>query len=105
MEKKMKKQFKRHGDVILHPVKETRGEVVKHNGKFILALGEATGHSHQLICEKMVVKRDMGRNFIEVSDASLTHQEHKLLKLNEKFAQVQEREVDHFLGAVRKVVD
>lgn len=99
-------KHKRHGDVILHPTEKIEGKEAEHNGNFILAIGEATGHSHQLFCEQMQIFKAK-RNFLKLEqEAMLVHQQHKPLKLQKgKYAQVQEREVDHFSGAVRKVVD
>ena len=72
----------------------------------MVALGEATGHSHTLLCEAMEIRKNKGRNMVSLQEAEIVHQQHKKLKLNGKFAQVQEREVDHFAdGTVRKVVD
>ena len=100
-------KHKRHGDVILHPVKKIEGKEVKTNGKFVLAIGEATGHTHQILCEPKLMKitRNDRRNFVDVQEAELVHQQHKRLKLSGKYAQVQEREIDHFSGVVRNVVD
>ena len=101
-------KHKRHGDVILHPVNKLEGKEIKHDGKFVLALGTATGHSHQILCspEIMKITNNGKRNFIGLNqEAKLVHQQHKPIKLNKKYAQVQEREKDHFSGATRIVVD
>jgi len=77
----------------------------KHNGKFILAVGEVTGYSHQLLCPQMTIT-NAKRNFIDLlQEAELVHQQHKILRLIGKFAQVQEREIDHFSQTIKKVVD
>jgi hypothetical protein len=108
----MKKQNKlRHGDINLHPVKTTEGEVVKHNGSFVVALGETTGHAHRLTVKNpndLVIKKDAHGYFFELfSEGELTHEEHKTIKVAPgKYRQVQEREVDHFAGSItRRVVD
>lgn len=99
-------KHKRHGDVNLHPTDKVEGKEQKNDGKFVLAIGEATGHSHQLICEAMTIKKGK-RNFIELEqEAMLVHQQHKTLKISKgKYAQVQEREVDHFSQTIKIVVD
>ena len=103
---KMKKQFYRHGDVVFHEVESIEGEEVKHNGKYAVALGEATGHSHTLLCETMEIRKNKGRNMVILQEVEIVHQQHKKLKMSGKFAQVQEREADHFAdGVIRKVVD
>ena len=45
-----KSKFIQHGDVGLHPInKLPEGLIeIKHNGEFIVALGEATGHAHRV---------------------------------------------------------
>lgn len=108
VEDKKMKLFYRHGDVVLHPTDKTEGTGQKHDGSFTLATGEATGHSHQILCEpKSMQVLKKGRNFVELQqEAELIHQQHKALKIQKgKYVQVQEREIDHFSGAVRRVVD
>ena len=98
-------KHKRHGDVILHPIEKIKGEKQNHNGTFVLAIGKATGHSHQILCEQMQIFRKDDRTFLELENAELLHQQHKPLKLTGNYVQVQERELDNFTSAVRKVVD
>jgi hypothetical protein len=45
MKNKMEKENYRHGDVVLVPTNTIEGE---EQEKPILALGEVTGHSHQI---------------------------------------------------------
>ena len=101
------KKYYRHGDVCFHEVESIKGEKVKHKGKYVVALGEATGHSHTLLCKAMEIRNDGGRNQIYLEqEAELVHQQHKPLKMMKgRYVQIQEREIDHFSGAVRKVVD
>ena len=103
----MKKQHFRHGDVILHPVNRIDGIKQQHRGKYVLALGEATGHMHTLMADQMTILKKGNRNMIELQEeAQLVHQEHKPLNIfPQKYVQVQEREMDHFINVVRKVVD
>lgn len=47
-----------------------------------IALGEATGHHHQLVAEKEVIKVDMDKGIFELMEkAILTHEEHKPIEL------------------------
>lgn len=100
------KKFYRQGDVIFHETSEVKGEEVEQKGEYVVAVGEATGHSHTLLCEAMTIKKDK-RNFAVLEqEAEIIHQQHKKLKIEKgQYAQVQEREVDHFSNTVRKVVD
>src|SRR3990167_3792517 len=95
---RMKKQIYRHGDVIFHEVERIEGKSIKHDGKFVVAIGEATGHSHQLLCEPSATILKGKRNFFEIEqEAELIHQQHKTLKVQKgKYAQIQEREMDNF---------
>lgn len=98
----------RQGDVVLYQVENVEGTKIEHDGKFTLAVGEATGHSHQILCnpENMQIFKGKRNQIILEQESELAHQQHKLLKLIKgKYVQVQEREVDHFAGKVKKVVD
>jgi|SRR3972149_143711 len=102
---KNKKHY-RHGDVVFHETDEISGTIIEHNGRYIVALGEATGHSHTLLSDSMQIKRIDRNQIMLLEDAQIVHQQHKPLMLKQgKYIQVQEREIDHFSGAVRKVVD
>lgn len=101
----------RHGDVNLHPVTKVKGEEIKHNGKFVLAEGEATGSKHVLTCEDLKVYRekDSGNTYVQLGSAgTLTHtHDHETLEVPVgTYVQVPEREIDHFADSVeRKVID
>ena len=105
----MKKQTFRHGDLPIHPVseKEVKGEVVKHNGSFVLALGEQTGHKHVITCERMTIRQDAHGYYLSLdSEATLTHEEHQTITLPPGiYFQGHEREHDWFLNATRRIVD
>ncbi len=103
----MKKIF-RHGDLTLRPVEKIEGKEVKHNGSFVVAEGETTGHKHLLTAERMVVRQDAeGRYYLDLgSDGKLTHEEHKTITLPAgKYEVIREREMDWFQKSVRRVVD
>ena len=67
----------RQGDLLIRPVKEIKGRKQKNN---IVALGEATGHSHTLL--KGDVYRSNGKKFLVPQELSkLVHDEHKPIDL------------------------
>ena len=107
-----------HGDVILRPITKeeyekliSEAERVKHNGSFILALGETTGHRHIITAERAdtmtVHKLKDGRGVIMLTaPAKITHEEHEALETTETYyIQEYEREYDWFQKSVRKVQD
>lgn len=102
----------RHGDINLHLADEIKGTEIKHNGTFILGLGETTGHRHILTVEKpqdLIIKQDInGDYYFELlAEGTVTHEEHRTLKVPAGiYKKFQEEEVDHFAQSVtRKVVD
>ena len=106
-------KFRRNGDVNLHEVKEIRGEIIKHNGSFVLAEGEATGSKHFITVKNpddLIIKKDeQGNMYFELlSEGALTHtHDHEPTVIwPGKYKQVQEREIDWFeKGITKKVVD
>lgn len=105
------KQLIRHGDVTLHPVKTVEGDLIKHNGSFVVALGEATGHHHRLTVKNsddLEIRKSVdGRMFFVLkSEGTLTHEEHETITLPiGTYEQKQEREYDWFALQTRRVVD
>lgn len=104
--------FLRHGDVNLHPVKQVEGKLVKTNGSFVLAEGEATGSKHILSVVKpedlRVYKTELDTFYELLAPAKITHtHDHETITLEPGiYRQVGERELDHFADSVqRKVVD
>lgn len=102
----------RHGDINLHGVEKMEGEIVKHDGTFILGLGETTGHRHILTVEKpqdLIIKQDKAGNyyFELLAEGKVSHEEHKTLVVPPGiYRKFQEEEVDHFANSVtRKVID
>lgn len=102
----------RHGDITFYKVEKIEGEKVKHDGKFVLAEGETTGHKHVItipdIMDMEVYKTKDGGYLLKVkSEAKISHEEHKTLKIAPGIYRVsKEREMDHFAGSVaRKVID
>lgn len=104
-------KYRRHGDVGLFPLSSLpKGKVEKHNGSFVLALGETTGHKHVITVERedamTIVTTDEGR-FIELKmPGTLTHEEHGTITVEPGiYFQVAEREMDWFGLSVKKVID
>lgn len=101
----------RHGDLSFHPIKETKGEVVKHNGSFIAAEGETTGHKHLVTVKDksdLVIKKDgEGNYYFELlADGKISHEEHRTIALPKgKYKMVHEREMDWFSLSTRRVID
>src|SRR3990167_4746872 len=67
------------GDIGLHPCEPIKGEVVKHKGEFILALGELSGHGHILRVldpSQMVIIKDKAGNIYAqiLGEATMSHE-------------------------------
>lgn len=78
----MEKTAYRHGDVIIVPAtipaeaKEVKAE------KIVLALGEVTGHSHQITKGAGQLFKFDEKTYLKVTKrATLSHEEHKALQL------------------------
>jgi len=102
----------RHGDINFNPVEKIEGDIIKHDGSFIVGLGETTGHRHVLTVTKpedlVITKDKLGNYYFELkSNGRLTHEEHKTIEIPAGiYKKFQEEEVDHFANSVtRKVID
>jgi len=101
----------RSGDVGLKKINKIAGEKLEHNGEYILALGETTGHAHRLKVENPndmeIYRNEKGGIVINLkSEGILSHEEHKTLVVPKGiYKQVMEREYDHFAHIARQVVD
>lgn len=102
----------RHGDVDLHKVnKKEKGEKLPHDGSFVLAEGEATGHNHVISVpriEDMEIHKTADGGYLMTLrvDGTLTHPEHKTLTIPAGTYKVdREREYDWFSLATRRVID
>jgi len=115
-------KYKRSGDHYLHLIsKMGKGEIVKHTGKFVFGVGEASNHNHTIIVKNpndLIIKKDKnGDYYFELlADGEISHfegnsekvAEHKTIPIKKGiYRQVHEREVDLFAGAgvVRRVQD
>lgn len=67
----------RQGDVLITSAGQIPGRAVKQE-RCILALGESTGHAHQIHDEAFLWVDTDGTKYVEVygSKATLTHEEH-----------------------------
>src|SRR3990167_6013924 len=87
-----------------------KGEIQKHNGEFVLALGETTGHAHRLKVkepEQMVVIKDaLGNLYIQLLEpGTLTHEEHGTHVIKPSYRKLEhEREHDYFSLETRNVI-
>lgn len=84
MKKKIKKINYRHGDVLLVPIKKIPTEAKKRDQeKSVLALGEVTGHSHQMSEGETAMFDFDDKVYLEVQSeiAALTHEEHHKIEL------------------------
>lgn len=107
----MKEIFKHQGDIPCYPFKgKLTGKKVSHNGSFILALGEATGHNHKITVanpDDLEIREVEGGFILTLkSEATISHQEHLPIILTPgKYRTGHEREKDWFSLAVRRVID
>lgn len=100
----------RHGDIPLHPLKKASGEIIKHSGSFVLALGEATGHHHKISvadpADMEIRQTPAGYILVLRSEGSLSHEEHGTISISPGTYSVgREREKDWFSLSVRRVID
>lgn len=104
----------RHGDLIFKQLAELPSNLKKlvlEDNKFVLALGEVTGHKHVMTAEKeddMNIFQDaQGRYILEVkAPTKLSHEEHQTLTFQPGiYVMDNEREHDYFLHEERQVID
>lgn len=105
----------RNGDWTFTEIESVKIEKpIKHNGSFVFAEGEATGHFHTIVCEKpedLTIEKTLTGDYVFVlkSAAKITHPEHSMkvdleippgtYRLNQR------REKDWFSMVTRKVID
>lgn len=103
----------RHGDLGFTELEKIPEGLTKieHDGSFILAYGEHTGHAHRLAVAKKsdveIYKDNEGRYVLNVKKpATLSHEEHKTITFQPGiYFQRNEREYDPFLNEIRTVQD
>lgn len=104
-------KLSRHGDLGITPIKKVDGSWGKYN-ELVLALGEATGHSHILtpnagaIIESLKGYNEVVYFRVRKGTATLKHQEHHTISIPEGTYEIhREREWDYFENDMKKVVD
>lgn len=101
----------RHGDVLLTRVDNLpKGKEIPHEGEYILAYGEVTGHAHRLTVEQkdgMKILQSNGIFYISLTiPAPLTHEEHKTIEVQPGIYRIgQEREYDYCSMEMRRIAD
>ena len=113
----MKQKFINHGDVDFFPINKLPKNLkeIKHDGTFIVALGEQTFHAHRLKGDFKVYEDEKKLRFIFIQGKTeiehwntLTQApaEHKILPLTAPFYQVGiEEDYSPILDELRKVQD
>ena len=113
----MDTNFLRHGDCNFHPVTETEynqftGKIKQHTGNYIVARGEATGSTHNVLVNSptdLEIKEDGEVRMVKLlkeAKVSHTHDHETIIMKPGFYIQVPEREVDWFSkGVTRQVVD
>ena len=105
--------YYRHGDISFHPLKELPKNLkkVEHNGMWIAAYGEVTGHKH-IVKERendsfFLYQDEKGNFILDVQKpVTITHEEHKTITIKKGFyIKEQEREYDYFELKSMKVLD
>lgn len=104
----------RNGDWTFIPIKAKVKNPIKHNGSYVFAEGEATGHLHKITVKEkedmVLTKLPDGSYLVEFkSEATVTHPEHSvkndLVIAPGTYKLIQRREKDWFSLATRKVID
>lgn len=96
----------RQGDLLIIPISKVpiNAELRTDN---ILALGEATGHKHQLIGNGQISGKQSGIQYVEIVEPSkIVHEEHKEISLDKgSYVIIHQREYDPFAQMTRRVMD
>ena len=98
-------QFAQQGDVVIKKVSAVKGKKLDH---LTLAVGEATGHCHNVTSGKAELYEHEGTLFLKIKsdNAILTHQEHKPITIKKGHYQIWiVREYDYLNEETRKVAD
>lgn len=102
--------YKRTGDISYHPCELPKEAQKIADKEYIVAIGEATGHNHEVkvkegSCE--IYKDANGEIFIVINGTAIfTHPEHKTIEVGTgTYKVVHEREFDWFALKTRKVLD
>ena len=108
--------LKRQGDVIIvkvDPKQVNLGkEIVRDNGRVILAYGEVTGHSHAIADDGVVFFESidpkdavLGTRFLQIANAAiLKHNEHDPIELDAGTYEIRIQR-EYIPGGIRNVAD
>lgn len=101
---------RQQGDVLFHKVSSVPGgarKVKHHNGKYVLAEGEVTGHAHVVPQQECELYEKDGVLFMSVpKSATVTHEEHHPVTIDDGVWEVAGVvEVDPFEDETRRVAD
>lgn len=97
--------YYQQGDVIIEKVAEIRGKKLNH---LILAMGETTGHCHQVSEGEAELYEHDGVVYLRIKSevATIIHEEHKTVTLPKgDYVVRQVQEYDHFSEEARNVRD
>ncbi len=96
----------RQGDILVREVAKVPGEAQKQLDN-VIAVGEATGHKHELLSgESCIFEKKNSKFLVLLDDTDLIHPEHDTIKLpTGKFEIVREREYDPYEKLSRTVMD
>jgi hypothetical protein len=105
--------YYRQGDLGITPLKEIPQNLksVYTGDNFVLAYGEATGHSHILACEPTnqfeILEDSGGKKYLRLSgNSQLIHQQHRTIIIEKGFYLINnEKEYDYFLKEIKQVQD
>ena len=101
-----KPKIYRHGDLTIKQVAKIPDNVIQLSTN-IIALGEKTGHNHQLVGQVQVYETpDKQIHFEASQDVIVKHQEHNTLKIAKgNYVVIHEREYDPFKNIEQEVID
>lgn len=100
----------RHGDILLEAldVLPEGSELVETGDSIVVALGEATGHSHTMVADRPVIERwQLPDGMTAIRNAqAITHQEHGTIVMPPLVRVIPQIEADWSLeGQWQRVVD
>lgn len=103
----------RQGDIYFAPIDTVpEGKKMAHDGTFVVAEGEKTGHKHVLrgglpsAFDVFQADDEPDPLFMFHEKVTLTHDEHSPLTIPKgAYRIVHERELDHFANSIRRVAD
>jgi hypothetical protein len=108
-EYKAESLFKHQGDITFQEIGTLPqgAQDIAHDGEYIIAWGETTGHKHKASGEMKVCMNGDDIFLVAIKDIKITHEEHGTIVLpkGKVFLVGKEREKDWFALIVRAVND